>query len=80
MISILVTPRVSALVGYDRLVSELGYREVGGAFRGTKGGRLVEESEKEVDSDLLSDARSRPGPAESGDFCERKVEPKRGPP
>ncbi|GJY01948.1 retrovirus-related pol polyprotein from transposon TNT 1-94 [Tanacetum coccineum] len=26
---------------------------------------LLEESEKEVDSDLLSDARSRPGPAES---------------
>ncbi|GJT60542.1 putative reverse transcriptase domain-containing protein [Tanacetum coccineum] len=28
---------------------------------------VVEESEKEVDSDLLSDARSRPGPAEAGD-------------
>ncbi|GJV78911.1 reverse transcriptase domain-containing protein [Tanacetum coccineum] len=33
----------------------------------TKGGRVVEESEKKVDSDLLSDARSRPGPAKSGD-------------
>ncbi|GJR90422.1 hypothetical protein Tco_0214433 [Tanacetum coccineum] len=28
--------------------------------------RVVEESKKDVDSDLLSDARSRPGPAESG--------------
>ncbi|GJU13206.1 reverse transcriptase domain-containing protein, partial [Tanacetum coccineum] len=38
----------------------------GGAFQGTEGERVVEESEKEVDSDLLSDARSRPGPAKSG--------------
>ncbi|GJS35333.1 putative reverse transcriptase domain-containing protein [Tanacetum coccineum] len=37
----------------------------GGAFRGTERGRVAEESEKEVDSDLLSDAGSRPGPAES---------------
>nr|GEU97141.1 hypothetical protein [Tanacetum cinerariifolium] len=40
----------------------------GGVSQGTEGGGVVEESEKEVDSDLLSDARSRPGPAESGDF------------
>ncbi|GJX20852.1 hypothetical protein Tco_0223529 [Tanacetum coccineum] len=51
----------------------------GGASRGTEGRRVVEESGKEANSDLLSDARSRPGPAESGDFCESKVEPKRGP-
>ncbi|GJU97719.1 hypothetical protein Tco_1326990 [Tanacetum coccineum] len=37
-----------------------------------KGERVVEESEKEVDSDLLSDARSRPGASESGDSCESK--------
>ncbi|GJU38617.1 reverse transcriptase domain-containing protein [Tanacetum coccineum] len=37
---------------------------------------VVEESEKEVDSDLLSDARSRPGPAESGDSCENKSKEK----
>ncbi|GKG54119.1 hypothetical protein Tco_0557642, partial [Tanacetum coccineum] len=46
------------------------------ASRGTKGGRVVEESKKEVDLDLLSDARSRPGLAESGNFYESKVEPK----
>ncbi|GJS18734.1 hypothetical protein Tco_0413206 [Tanacetum coccineum] len=39
----------------------------------------LEESEKEADSDLLSDARSRPGPAESSDSCEGKVKLKRGP-
>ncbi|GKC52266.1 hypothetical protein Tco_1075011 [Tanacetum coccineum] len=106
----LVTPRVSALAGCDRLVSEPGYRELskhfvfllfflsfistyglldiirfrrgancGGASRGSKGGRVVEESEKEADSDLLLDARSRPGLADSSDSCERKVKPKRGP-
>nr|GEX18661.1 putative reverse transcriptase domain-containing protein [Tanacetum cinerariifolium] len=43
----------------------------------TEGGRVVEESEKEVDSDILSDARRRPGPAKSGgrvrcgDVCNR---------
>ncbi|GJR39903.1 putative reverse transcriptase domain-containing protein [Tanacetum coccineum] len=59
MISILVTPCVSALAGYDRLVSEPGYREVGsirGASCGTEGDRIV---------DRLSDARSRAGPADS---------------
>nr|GEU94751.1 hypothetical protein [Tanacetum cinerariifolium] len=33
----------------------------------------LEESEEEADSDLLSNARSRPGPAESGDSGEREV-------
>ncbi|GKA20388.1 hypothetical protein Tco_0700377 [Tanacetum coccineum] len=107
MISILVTPRVSALAGCDRLVSEplviekrfvfllffefyfdlraTRYQKIQKrshlrrSFRGTKGGRVVEESEKEVDSDLLSDACSRSGPAELGDYCESKVKPKRGP-
>ncbi|GKB58624.1 hypothetical protein Tco_0914810 [Tanacetum coccineum] len=51
----------------------------GGASRGTEGRRVVEESGKEADSDLLSDVRSRPGLVESGDFCESKVKPKRGP-
>ncbi|GJW61419.1 putative reverse transcriptase domain-containing protein, partial [Tanacetum coccineum] len=37
---------------------------LGGASRGTEGGRVVKESEKEVDLDLLSDARSRSGPVE----------------
>ncbi|GJU04176.1 hypothetical protein Tco_1114514 [Tanacetum coccineum] len=37
----------------------------GGASRGTEGRRVVEESGKEANSDLLSDARSRPGLAES---------------
>ncbi|GKA95124.1 hypothetical protein Tco_0817162 [Tanacetum coccineum] len=72
---------------HDRLVSkplviEKKFRRGanrGGASRGTEGRRVVEESGKEADSDLLSDARSRPGPAESSDFCESKVEPKRGP-
>nr|GEW63938.1 putative reverse transcriptase domain-containing protein [Tanacetum cinerariifolium] len=32
----------------------------------------LEESDKEVDSDLLLDARSRPGPAKLGDSCESK--------
>ncbi|GKA61207.1 hypothetical protein Tco_0760614, partial [Tanacetum coccineum] len=41
-------------------------------------GQLGESGEK-ADSDLLSDAHSRPGPAESGDSCESKVKPKRGP-
>ncbi|GJX85316.1 hypothetical protein Tco_0336090 [Tanacetum coccineum] len=39
----------------------------------------LEDSEEEADLDLLSDARSRPGLAESGDSCESKVKPKRGP-
>nr|GFC82640.1 hypothetical protein [Tanacetum cinerariifolium] len=43
-----------------------------------EGGRVVEESKKEVNLDLLSDARSRPGPTDSGDSCESKVKPKRG--
>ncbi|GKD61224.1 hypothetical protein Tco_1298733, partial [Tanacetum coccineum] len=38
----------------------------------------LEESKKEVDSDLLSDACSRPEPAESGDSYESKFKPKRG--
>nr|GEZ26933.1 hypothetical protein [Tanacetum cinerariifolium] len=46
-----------------------------GACRGTEGGRVVEESEKEANSDLLSDAHSRPRLAESGDSCESKVKP-----
>ncbi|GJR92502.1 putative reverse transcriptase domain-containing protein [Tanacetum coccineum] len=37
----------------------------GGASRGTEGRRVVEESGKEANSDLLSDARSRPGLTES---------------
>ncbi|GJW80094.1 hypothetical protein Tco_0144069 [Tanacetum coccineum] len=40
----------------------------------------LEESDKETDSDRLSDARSRPGPAESGDSCEGKVKPKKSNP
>ncbi|GJX74167.1 putative reverse transcriptase domain-containing protein [Tanacetum coccineum] len=36
----------------------------------------IKESEKEANLDLVSDARSRLGPAESGDSCERKVKPK----
>ncbi|GJY67219.1 hypothetical protein Tco_0469457 [Tanacetum coccineum] len=39
----------------------------------------LKESKKEADSDLLSDACSRFRPAESGDSCESKVKPKRGP-
>ncbi|GKG44661.1 hypothetical protein Tco_0486099, partial [Tanacetum coccineum] len=35
----------------------------------------LEESEEEANSHLLSDARSRPGPAESDDYCESKVKP-----
>ncbi|GJU44998.1 hypothetical protein Tco_1202264, partial [Tanacetum coccineum] len=31
--------------------------------------RQLEESQEVADSDLLSDAHSRPGPAESGDSC-----------
>nr|GEZ11495.1 hypothetical protein [Tanacetum cinerariifolium] len=38
----------------------------------------LEDSKEEVDLDLLSDARSRPGPTESGDSCKSKVKPKRG--
>ncbi|GJR77757.1 hypothetical protein Tco_0090122 [Tanacetum coccineum] len=53
-------------IGWVRLPS-IGMDQIGGASRGTKGGRVVEESEKEVDSDLLSDACGRHGPAESGD-------------
>nr|GEV79453.1 ribonuclease H-like domain-containing protein [Tanacetum cinerariifolium] len=61
--------------GYNLLLWEdlkigiraFGYRKVG-AFRGTEEGKVVEASEKEVDSDLMSDAHSRPGPAESEDF------------
>ncbi|GJW77385.1 hypothetical protein Tco_0139067 [Tanacetum coccineum] len=52
---------------------------VGGASRGTEGGRVVKGVTREDDSDLLSDARSRPGPAESGVSCESKVKPKRDP-
>nr|GEV66080.1 putative reverse transcriptase domain-containing protein [Tanacetum cinerariifolium] len=37
----------------------------------------LEETEKEADSNLLSDARSRLGLAESGDSCKSKVKPKR---
>ncbi|GJT81259.1 hypothetical protein Tco_1055601 [Tanacetum coccineum] len=40
---------------------------------------LLEESKEEAELDLLSDARSRPRPAELGDSCESKVKPKRGP-
>ncbi|GKB60072.1 hypothetical protein Tco_0916258 [Tanacetum coccineum] len=40
---------------------------------------LLEVSKEEANLDLLSDARSRPGPAESGDSCESKFKPKRGP-
>ncbi|GKB03308.1 putative reverse transcriptase domain-containing protein [Tanacetum coccineum] len=62
MISILVTPRVSALAGCDSLnYRAFGYREVGGASYGTKGDRVV---------DRLLDSHSRAGPAESGDSCE----------
>ncbi|GJV77648.1 hypothetical protein Tco_1509232, partial [Tanacetum coccineum] len=39
----------------------------------------LEESEEKADSDLLSDARSRPGPAKSSDSYESKFKPKRGP-
>ncbi|GJT97186.1 putative reverse transcriptase domain-containing protein [Tanacetum coccineum] len=35
----------------------------------------VEESEEEADSDLLPDARSRPGPAESGDLAKANYNP-----
>nr|GEV73210.1 hypothetical protein [Tanacetum cinerariifolium] len=37
----------------------------------------VRRIEEEVDPDFLSDARSRTGPAESGDSCESKVKPNR---
>ncbi|GJX23212.1 hypothetical protein Tco_0227657 [Tanacetum coccineum] len=59
MISILITPCVSALVGYEIGIRAFGYREVGsirGASCGTEGDRIV---------DRLSDARSRAGPADS---------------
>ncbi|GKE89214.1 hypothetical protein Tco_1566689, partial [Tanacetum coccineum] len=39
----------------------------------------LEKSKEKADSDLFSDARSTPGPTESGDSCESKVKPKRGP-
>ncbi|GJT44942.1 hypothetical protein Tco_0953657 [Tanacetum coccineum] len=39
----------------------------------------VRRIEEEVDLDFLSDAHSRTGPAESGDSCESKVKPERGP-
>nr|GEW94099.1 hypothetical protein [Tanacetum cinerariifolium] len=61
-----VTPRVSALAGSDRLEEEEEEEE-------------NEESEEEADSNLLLDARSKPGPPESGDSCESNVKPKRGP-
>ncbi|GKC74417.1 putative reverse transcriptase domain-containing protein [Tanacetum coccineum] len=35
---------------------------------------LLEESEEETYLYLMSDARSKPGPAESGDSCESKLE------
>ncbi|GJS71046.1 hypothetical protein Tco_0703887 [Tanacetum coccineum] len=56
MISILVTPRVFASAGCDRLVSEPLVIEKG-ASCGTEGDRIV---------DRWSDAHSRAGPAESG--------------
>ncbi|GKA33089.1 hypothetical protein Tco_0719456, partial [Tanacetum coccineum] len=71
----LVTPRIFALAGCDRLVSEplvienyLGvlFSCLSLSFISTEKGRVVKESKKEVDSDLLLDARSRPGPAELG--------------
>ncbi|GKC22554.1 hypothetical protein Tco_1024704, partial [Tanacetum coccineum] len=67
----LVTPRVFSLARCDRLVSKLGLQRsvlfscFSLSFISTEKGRVVKESEKEVDSDLLSDARSRPGPADS---------------
>ncbi|GJZ06008.1 hypothetical protein Tco_0539801 [Tanacetum coccineum] len=81
-----VTPRVSALAGCDRLVSEPGYREVEDLeeepieeepLEEPKKEGWLEESHEEADSDLLSDARSRSGLAKSGDSCESKVKPKR---
>ncbi|GKA42250.1 putative reverse transcriptase domain-containing protein [Tanacetum coccineum] len=76
----LVTPYVSALAGCDRLVSEPLVIENYSISEDSeeepieeepleepKEKGYLEESEKETDSDLLSDARSRPGPAESGD-------------
>ncbi|GJS21019.1 putative reverse transcriptase domain-containing protein [Tanacetum coccineum] len=63
----LVTPRVFSLARCDRLVSKLGLQ---------RRGRVVKESEKEVDSDLLSDARSRPGREFQSDSCRSKSNPK----
>ncbi|GJU56055.1 hypothetical protein Tco_1229769, partial [Tanacetum coccineum] len=90
-----VTPRVSALAGYDRLVSEpVLFRPTGYSITYDSKEEPIEEepleepneegyleeSDKEADSDLLSDARSRPRPAESGDSCEGKVKPKKSNP
>ncbi|GKC10591.1 hypothetical protein Tco_1007373, partial [Tanacetum coccineum] len=42
-------------------------------------GMDVRKIEEEVDLDFLSDAHNRTGPAKSGDSCESKVKPERGP-
>ncbi|GJZ52118.1 hypothetical protein Tco_0606633 [Tanacetum coccineum] len=65
----LVMPRDSALARYDRLVSEPGYREEPieeEPLKEPKEEALFDESEEEANSDLLSDARSKPRPTESG--------------
>ncbi|GJX65601.1 hypothetical protein Tco_0299944 [Tanacetum coccineum] len=74
----LVMPRDSALAGYDRLVSEPLVIENYSIsdlekepieeepLEEPKEEGQLEESKKEADSDLLLDARSRPGLAESG--------------
>ncbi|GJT81923.1 hypothetical protein Tco_1056265 [Tanacetum coccineum] len=75
-----ITPHDSALAGCDKLVSEPEDLEDEPIeeehLEEPKVEGLLEESENEADSHLLSDARSRPGPAELGDSCERKFKPK----
>ncbi|GJR85869.1 hypothetical protein Tco_0209880 [Tanacetum coccineum] len=66
-----VTPRVSALAGCDRLVSEP---------QGVTDWSLFGwKSRRDRIVDRLSDACNRAGPVESGDSCGGKVKPKRGP-
>ncbi|GJV52901.1 uncharacterized mitochondrial protein-like protein [Tanacetum coccineum] len=65
-----VTPRVSALAGCDRLVTNplvIGKSPIKEEpLEEPNEEGWLEESKKEADLDLLSDARSRPGSAESG--------------
>nr|GEW51522.1 hypothetical protein [Tanacetum cinerariifolium] len=48
-------------------------------FEESKEEGYLEESKEKADLDLMSDARSSFGPAESGDSYESKVKSKRGP-
>nr|GEY37921.1 reverse transcriptase domain-containing protein [Tanacetum cinerariifolium] len=58
------------LVNWVSLTRKLVGRR--GVSQGTEGGMDVRGIEEEVDSNFLSDAHSRTGPAESGDSCKSK--------